>query len=486
MNRTVEKYNFIETFGALFIDIIVLLISFRLGYSLRFGSELESDNSVLTLGFMVCVFTCLLYNIMAGGYDRIGRRGILKELIQELKYSCCLLAALTLFMYVTKSGDLFARLFIAYFLVSHIILGFVFRQAFKLYLCKFYKGGTGSEKFIVVTTSDRLDELHNHIMQDKAWSYEIKGVCLLDKTFQELLEISKGAEGEQGDELDTHFPILSGPDDIVETIRLETVDSILVLCENSNQLQIRKIMESALIMGVNVSMSLDILPNTSAKVTTGRFAKYPVINYNMSPIRYGQMIIKRSMDILVGLVGSVITLIMTPFIALAIKLDSPGPVFFMQQRIGRNGRRFNIIKFRSMYKDAEARKAALMAQNEMDGLMFKMEHDPRVTKVGDFLRRTSLDEFPQFFSILLGDMTLIGTRPPTVDEFEKYNDYYRRRISMKPGLTGLWQVSGRSDITDFDEVVRLDLEYIDNWSLSGDIKIFFQTIGVVLFGKGAK
>ena len=139
-----------------------------------------------------------------------------------------------------------------------------------------------------------------------------------------------------------------------------------------------------------------------------------------------------------------------------------------------------------MYVDAEARKKELERENEVKGLMFKMENDPRVTKVGRFLRKTSLDEFPQFFNVLIGDMSLVGTRPPTEDEFEKYNLYYRRRISMTPGLTGMWQVSGRSDIDDFDEVVKLDLKYIDNWSLTLDLKILARTVAVVLFGKGAK
>ena len=196
--------------------------------------------------------------------------------------------------------------------------------------------------------------------------------------------------------------------------------------------------------------------------------------------------LKRGLDIIGGVIGSLITITLTPFIALAIFIDDPGPIFFKQKRVGRNGRLFNIYKFRSMCKDAEAKKAQLEKENEAKGIMFKMENDPRITNVGRFLRKTSLDEFPQFFNILKGDMSLVGTRPPTVDEYEKYDPHYKRRLSMKPGLTGLWQVSGRSDITDFDEVVRLDLRYIDNWSMSMDIKILLKTFGAVVSSKGAK
>lgn len=139
-----------------------------------------------------------------------------------------------------------------------------------------------------------------------------------------------------------------------------------------------------------------------------------------------------------------------------------------------------------MYQDAEQRKKELERENEVKGLMFKMDNDPRITKVGAFLRKTSLDEFPQFLNVLKGDMSLVGTRPPTEDEFEQYDEHYRRRLSMTPGLTGMWQVSGRSEISDFDEVVRLDLQYIDNWSLTLDFKILLQTVIVVLGHRGAK
>ena len=198
------------------------------------------------------------------------------------------------------------------------------------------------------------------------------------------------------------------------------------------------------------------------------------------------MLIKRLLDLIGGILGLLLTALLFLPIALAIKLDSRGPILFSQTRVGRNGRRFRIYKFRTMYLDAEERKKELEASNQMSGLMFKMEHDPRITKVGAFLRKTSLDELPQFFNIVKGEMSLVGTRPPTEDEFIQYNQYYRRRISMTPGLTGLWQVSGRSDIRNFDEVVQLDLKYIDEWSLSLDLKILIRTIGVVFSRRGAE
>ena len=195
---------------------------------------------------------------------------------------------------------------------------------------------------------------------------------------------------------------------------------------------------------------------------------------------------KRSFDIFGGLIGSIISLPIILITAVPLLIESPGPLIFKQQRVGKNGRVFNIYKLRSMYTDAEKRKAELMANNKMSGFMFKMDNDPRITKVGKFIRKTSIDELPQFWNVLKGDMSLVGTRPPTIDEFDKYESHHKRRLSMRPGITGMWQVSGRSDIQNFEDVVRLDCEYIDNWSPALDLKILFKTVWVVLKGSGAE
>ncbi|MFR5148703.1 MAG: sugar transferase [Ruminococcus sp.] len=204
------------------------------------------------------------------------------------------------------------------------------------------------------------------------------------------------------------------------------------------------------------------------------------------------------MDICGGLVGCIFTGIITIFVGPAIYLASPGPIFFSQERVGKNGKKFKMYKFRSMYMDAEARKAELMKENKLgDGKMFKMDFDPRVignkvlpdgahkTGVGDFIRRTSLDEFPQFFNVLKGDMSIVGTRPPLISETNLYEPRHKVRLAIKPGITGMWQVSGRSDITDFEEVVRLDKEYIENWNIGLDIKILLKTVMVVVKKDGS-
>jgi len=172
------------------------------------------------------------------------------------------------------------------------------------------------------------------------------------------------------------------------------------------------------------------------------------------------------------------------FVTLLIKLTSSGPIFFKQKRIGLNGREFVLYKFRTMYKDAEKQQKMLEALNEMDGPVFKIRKDPRITPVGKFLRKFSIDELPQLFNVFIGHMSLIGPRPPLPNEVIQYETWQRRRLSMRPGITCLWQISGRNEI-DFEEWMRLDLEYLDNWSLWVDIKILVKTIPVVLFGSGA-
>ena len=279
------------------------------------------------------------------------------------------------------------------------------------------------------------------------------------------------------------MPVKAG---FMEDVTLMAMDEVFIYAPEITQKQLQVILNGFDEMGVNCHYCLELPGTHGERSKVDDFGGYSVLTYTRFQSSYKRLLIKRVMDIVGGLVGMLITLVFFPFVAIAIKLDSPGPVLFSQIRIGRNGRRFKIYKFRSMYIDAEERKKELEKQNEMQGLMFKMENDPRITKVGKFIRKTSIDELPQFYNVVKGDMSLVGTRPPTEDEFEKYNQYYRRRISMTPGLTGLWQVSGRSDIEDFDDVVKYDLEYIDGWSLTLDIKILLRTVWVVIAGRGSK
>lgn len=267
-----------------------------------------------------------------------------------------------------------------------------------------------------------------------------------------------------------------------DILKNNVVDEVIFALPRSYMGEVEKYLILCEERGLTVKLVLDLFDLKNAKTNLFSVGNLPVLTYHTICLNRGQLFWKRILDVIGSLIGLVILLIASVFIIPAIKLDSKGPIFFRQKRVGQNGREFYMYKFRSMYTDAELKKSQLMKQNKIkDGYMFKVDHDPRVTRVGAFLRRISLDELPQFINVLKGEMSLVGTRPPTVDEVKKYSNLHYRRISIKPGITGMWQISGRSDITDFEEVVRLDVSYIDNWSIWKDIAILFKTVFVVLF-----
>jgi exopolysaccharide biosynthesis polyprenyl glycosylphosphotransferase len=210
----------------------------------------------------------------------------------------------------------------------------------------------------------------------------------------------------------------------------------------------------------------------------------PLIGLKENSIKGWNLAVKRTLDVALILLATPILLPITTLIALIIRLDSKGPALFRQTRVGKHGKGFTCYKFRTMVVDAEKRKAELAALNEADGPLFKIRSDPRITRVGRFLRQSSLDELPQLLNVLRGEMSLVGPRPGLPEEVDQYDPWHRRRLEVTPGLTGLWQVLGRSD-TSFDEMVRLDIFYTENWSVGMDLQILLKTIPVVLIGKGA-
>ena len=280
---------------------------------------------------------------------------------------------------------------------------------------------------------------------------------------------------------------MASAENAVEYLCQNWVDRVIEVCEKEERAA-EDILRDCEEMGITVHRALPESFDNGWKKRVENIGGYTVITDSIEPAGPAEATLKRLADIVGGLAGCVITGILFLFAAPAIYINSPGPIFFSQTRIGKNGRKFKIYKFRSMYMDAEERKKELMKQNKVkDGMMFKMDNDPRIIKgIGNFIRKTSIDEFPQFFNVLKGDMSLVGTRPPTVDEWEKYEKHHRVRMAIKPGLTGMWQVSGRSSITDFEEVVALDLKYIREWSIGLDIRILLKTVKIVLTGSGSQ
>ncbi|HET6586107.1 MAG TPA: sugar transferase [Nannocystaceae bacterium] len=238
--------------------------------------------------------------------------------------------------------------------------------------------------------------------------------------------------------------------------------------------------------GVDVLLTMPSVLPPSGKVELATVTGFdlPMLGMTRVPTSQGRLLVKRLMDIVGALVGLTLAAPVLIAVVIAIKMSSPGPVFFKQVRAGRHGRKFTMFKFRSMVVDAEAQRAKLEHLNEMGGPVFKIKHDPRITKIGRIIRATSIDELPQLFNVLLGDMSLVGPRPPLPSEVCQYEPWQRRRLSVKPGLTGLWQVSGRNQV-DFEQWMALDLQYIDNWSLWLDLVILLRTVPAVVRGSGA-
>ena len=266
-------------------------------------------------------------------------------------------------------------------------------------------------------------------------------------------------------------------------LRTHIVDEVYI---GSKARDVGRLINWFLSMGVIVHIMTDVFVHEVPNVRIDKVGDSTCITSTISPITTGQKLIKRIFDIVISLIGIFITAILFIIFAPIIYIQSPGPVIFSQIRVGLNGRHFKMYKFRTMYPDAEEHKKELLKENEMKGQMFKIENDPRIIPIGRFMRRMSIDEFPQFINVLKGDMSLVGTRPPTLDEFERYKPHHMSRLAMKPGLTGLWQVSGRSDITDFEKVVALDTQYITNYSFGLDVEIFIKTFAAVISGKGSK
>ena len=294
------------------------------------------------------------------------------------------------------------------------------------------------------------------------------------------------------------YTVIANADNVIEYTRTGWVDEIYIDLEPgdvSAESLIRQFLEMGTVTHVRVP---DVLTQSRRKIIMEKLGDMPVITATMNYASPRQLFMKRCLDVTGGLIGCILTGILCIFLAPAIYIQSPGPIFFSQIRVGKNGKQFRLYKFRSMYMDAEERKAELMKQNKMsDGKMFKLDEDPRIIGsrilpdgtykkgIGNFIRDWSIDEFPQFFNVLKGDISLVGTRPPLVSEVEQYELRHCTRLAMKPGITGMWQISGRSSITDFDEVVKLDREYIENWNFGKDLKILWKTVGAVLKKDGA-
>ena len=442
----------------------------------------------LRLVEVTLLFSQVIVILFTSPFKNVLKRSNTQEFARTVSYvGLVFLVELFILFIIHEIGNI-SRLILFVGAILYGLVTLLSRIALKTALKRTSRATKGGRSVVAITTRELADGIVKNFDGPAFRDMRLTGLVLMDENFE-------------GEEPDTRYgenvKVVGNESNILDFIAHGWVDEVFINLPPWLQIP-DEVLDEIYTMGITVHLCV-IAPESAGKLYVERFGNYSVLTSSMKFVTPSQMFLKRIVDILGGVVGCLITILIMIFVGPLIFIKSPGPIFFKQTRVGRNGKTFKMFKFRSMYMDAEARKAEYMKQNKIqDGLMFKMDDDPRIIGsehkgkdgrpkgIGNFIRNTSLDEFPQFFNVLKGDMSIVGTRPPTLDEWERYDLNHRVRMSIKPGITGLWQTSGRSKITDFDEVVRLDSEYIRNWTLWEDIEIIFKTIKVVLTRDGAE
>ena len=470
------------------IDFIVLdMICLQLAYVLAYAISGYGFNPYAIIIYRnMAVFLELADLIVIFAYGTMKsvlKRGYYRDFVVTVKHSVMVGALAVLYLFMLQQGQKFSRLALILTIVIYLLLTYLVRELWKKFLRKKMEDG-GERKLLIITSEDAAEQVVVNMKENNYARYTLAGVAVIDADWT-----GKKVHG---------VPVVANEETAAMYVCQEWIDEVLIVISEVLPYP-SELIEQLTETGVTIHLNLAKITNVPGKKQfVEKVGNYTVLTTSINYASSKQLMLKRLMDIAGGLVGCILTGIICVFVGPAIYIASPGPIFFAQERVGKNGKKFKMYKFRSMYMDAEERKAELMKDNKLgDGKMFKLDFDPRVignkilpdgthkTGIGDFIRRTSLDEFPQFFNVLKGDMSIIGTRPPLISETSLYELHHRARLAIKPGITGMWQVSGRSDITDFEEVVRLDKEYIENWNIGMDIKILLKTVLVVFKKDGS-
>ena len=477
-----DTKGWLKHFDFMILDLLVLQLAFVLSYTVHhawknpYAEPLYANMSIFLIlcDLLVIFFTEPFRNILKRGYYREMEALLQQAIFVEL--------FAVLYLFAQKAGGAYSRVSMLLMGILYVAIGYVTRLFWKWVLSKTRTAGNRS--LLIVCTPGNAVKTVKNIRDNNYGIYRITGLVLTE-------------DGFAGTEIGG-IPVVTDLAGASAYAQKNWVDEVFVNLPETAELP-HKLMDDFVEMGVTVHLNLSQVTHVPGRVQiVEKVGNYTVLTSSMNYATTKQAFVKRAMDIAGGLVGCLLCGVLFLFVAPVIYISSPGPIFFTQERIGKNGKHFKMYKFRSMYMDAEERKKELLSQNKHGGaLMFKLDFDPRIignkvlpdgtrkTGFGQFIRSTSIDEFPQFFNVLKGDMSLVGTRPPLISEFEAYEQHHRARMSVKPGITGMWQVSGRSEITDFEEVVRLDTQYINEWSIGLDIKILLQTVMTVLKQKGS-
>ncbi len=452
-------------------DAAIIVVAFILCYRWVDGyrSLFPLETYVLLVPPFVVVWLVLLHRL--GLYESFRLRGIPETAAIVFKAAAAgfVLFGSAVFMF---HAVYFSRIFIAVAFVFTADALVLERTA--LILCSRHtrRRGYNYRNLLVAGTGRRARHFIERVHQHAEWGLRIVGLVDEDADLKGCL-------------IDGH-EVLGTFDDLLEVIHKNVVDEVVFIVPRSWLGKIEPLMQICEMEGIQVTLAADFFDLKLSRGSHTDLDGLPLLRFTTTPDQSLSLVLKRLMDI--ALSGAALLLVAPVMVAIAVGINatSPGPVFFRQKRCGLSGRRFTLYKFRTMVQDAESHLPTLLAQNEMQGPVFKLTKDPRATKVGRFLRKTSLDELPQLWNVLRGEMSLVGPRPPLPVEVQRYDNWQRRKLSMRPGITCLWQVNGRNNIKSFHDWVTLDLHYIDHWSLGLDWKILFKTVPVVVFGIGAK
>ncbi len=472
-----RKTGWVEHFDFKVLDAIVLLSMFMLIIVRHMPFNMMQLVSTVT----ILILFVLLFDIMTDIHRYVMHRGVLKEFaLSVVQMGLCCGVVLLYMTYILKRPVITELAWLFY--ISSAGVDYIAKVIYKELVKKGLSVYTSKRRMILIGLDENIIDFVRSVEKYSFGQIEIAGVVVIDS---EKFKVGDTIMG---------YPFLAKINDLPDYLLKQWIDEVFMNLPSRKAP--RDVISKLTEMGITTHRAIDFSIDKDNNKMVETFAGYTCLTESVRIMQSTHFLAKRIMDIIGGLVGSVITIVLTVLIGPLIFITDPGPIFFTQPRIGKGGRVFKMVKFRSMYKDAEARKAELMKHNTVsDGMMFKMDNDPRILGsgpdgtrkgIGWFIRKFSIDEFPQFFQVLKGDMSLVGTRPPTLDEWEKYGSSHRARMAIRPGITGMWQTSGRSDITDFEEVIALDMEYIHKMDVWFDIKLILKTVRDQFKGSGAK
>jgi exopolysaccharide biosynthesis polyprenyl glycosylphosphotransferase len=458
------------------LDLVCLYAAFLTAYFIRHGQGFSFENNLYRSVLIMYFFIHMLVCFFDESFKNVLKRGYYQEMRATIRHICLVMLGILTYLFLVQESGLLSRVTMMMTCPIYVVYSYIVRCLWKQHLKQGRTGTNSVRSLLILASVNSAKAIIDDIRSNNCEGFRVCGIALIDAH-----RIGDSIEG---------IPVVADLDTVVSYVCHGWVDEVFI-DQSEEQSVPDKLIDNFIDMGVTVHKELARGRDKGEnKQRVEKIGNSIVLTSSMNMVSTRQAFVKRAIDIAGGLVGCFCTLLIGLVVAPLIYIQSPGPVIFSQTRVGKNGKLFKVYKFRSMYLDAEERKKELMEQNRVkDGMMFKMDHDPRIIGgdhgIGGIIRKYSIDEFPQFWNVLKGDMSLVGTRPPTVDEWEKYELYHRSRMAIKPGITGMWQVSGRSSITDFEEVVRLDRAYITNWNIGMDFKIILKTVLVLFNHAGA-